>query len=170
MRAVLVEEEDGFAVGVDAGFGAGGLDFHEGDEAVDFGFGGDEFGEDAAEAEGFFAEGGAEPVVAGGGGVAFVEDQVDDFEDGGEAGGELGAAGNFEGDVGFGEGAFGADDALGDGGLGDEEGAGDLVGGEAAEQAEGEGDAGFGGEDGVAGDEDEAEEVVADGVVDCGES
>ena len=76
----------GSPVGVDAGFGAGGLDFHEGDEAMDFGFVGDEFGEDAAEAEGFFAEGGAEPVVAGGGGVALVEDEVDDFEDGGEAG------------------------------------------------------------------------------------
>jgi hypothetical protein len=59
-----------------------------------------------------------------------------------------------------GEGAFGADDALGDGGFGGEEGAGDLVGGE--------GCAGLGGEDGMAGDEDEAEEVVADGVVESG--
>ena len=83
------------------------------------------------------------PVVAGGGGVAFVEDEVDDFEDGGEAGGELGAARDFEGDVCFGEGAFGADDALGDGGFGEEEGAGDLVGGEAAEEAEGEGERGL---------------------------
>ena len=87
----------------------------------------DEFGEDAAEAEGVFAEGGTDPVVAGGGGVALVEDEVDDLEDGGEAGGELAAAGDFEGDVRFGEGAFGANDALGDGGLGDEEGAGDLA-------------------------------------------
>jgi hypothetical protein len=67
-----------------------------------------------------------------------------------------------------GEGAFGADDALGDGGFGGEEGAGDLVGGEAAEETEGEGCAGLGGEDGMAGDEDEAEEVVADGVVESG--
>ena len=107
-------------------------------------------------------------VVAGGGGVALVEDEVDDLEDGGEAGGELGAAGDLEGDVLVGEGAFGADDALGDGGFGGEEGAGDLVGGEAAEQTEGEGGAGLGGEDGMAGDEDEAEEVVADGVVESG--
>jgi hypothetical protein len=63
----------------------------------------------------------------------------------------------------FGEDAFGADDALGDGGFGGEEGAGDLGGGKAAEEAEGEGCAGLGGEDGVAGDEDEADEVVADG-------
>ena len=46
-----------------------------------------------------------------------------------------------------GEGAFGADDALGDGGFGGEEGAGDLVGGEAAEETEGEGCAGLGGQD-----------------------
>ena len=66
--AVLIEEEDGFAGGADAGSGAGGLDLHEGDEAVDFGFVGGEFGEDAAEAEGVFAEGGADarssPAVA----------------------------------------------------------------------------------------------------------
>src|ERR1700733_8981619 len=80
-----------------------------------------------------------------------------------------GAGGDFEGDAGCGEGAFGADDALGDGGFGEEEGAGDLVGGEAAEHAEGEGKLGFGREDGVARDEDEAEEVVADVVVDCGD-
>jgi hypothetical protein len=135
---------------------------------VDFGFLRGEFGEDAAEAEGIFAEGGADEVVAGGGGVALVEDEVDDLEDGGEAGGEVGAAGDFEGDVFFGEGAFGADDALGDGGLGGEEGAGDLGGGEASEETEGEGGAGVGGEDRVAGDEDEAEEVVADGVVEGG--
>jgi hypothetical protein len=67
-----------------------------------------------------------------------------------------------------GEGAFGADDALGDAGFGGEEGASDLVGGEAAEETEGEGGAGLGGEDGMAGDEDEPEEVVADGVVESG--
>jgi len=166
--AVLIEEQDGFAGGGDAGAGAGGLDLHEGDEAVDFGLGGGEFGEDAAEAEGVLAEGGAHEVVAGGGGVALVEDEVDDFEDGGEAGGELGAAGNLEGDLFVGEGAFGADDALGDGGFGSEEGAGDFGGGEAAEETESEGGAGLGGEDRMAGDEDEAKEVVADGVVEVG--
>jgi hypothetical protein len=164
----LIEEEDWFAGRADAGSGAGGLDLHEGDQAVDFGFLRGEFGEDAAEAEGVFAEGGADEVVAGGGAVAFVEDEVDDFEDRGEAGGEPGAARHFEGDVFFGEGAFGADDALSYGGFGGEEGAGDLSGGEAAEETEGEGGAGLGGEDGVTGDEDEAEEVVSDGIVEGG--
>jgi hypothetical protein len=168
VSSVLIEQEDWFAGRADAGSGARGLDLHEGDQAVDFGFLRGEFGEDAAEAEGVFAEGGADEVVSGGGGVALVEDEVDDFEDGGEAGGELGAARDFEGDVFFGEGAFGADDALSDGGFGGEEGAGDLSGGEAAEETEGEGGAGLGGEDGVTGDEDEAEEVVSDGVVEGG--
>jgi len=139
--SVLIEEEDWFAGRADAGSGAGGLDFHEGDQAVDFGFLRGEFGEDAAEAEGVFAEGGADEVVSSGGAVALVEDEVDDFEDGGEAGGELGAARDFEGNVFLGERAFGADDALSDGGFGGEEGAGDLSGGEAANETEGEGGA-----------------------------
>ena len=53
--SILIEEEDWFAGRADAGAGAGGLDLHEGDEAVDFGFLRCEFGEDAAEAEGVFA-------------------------------------------------------------------------------------------------------------------
>jgi hypothetical protein len=79
--SVLIEEEDWFAGRADAGSGAGSLDLHEGDQAVDFGFLRGKFGEDAAEAERVFAEGGAHEVVAGGGGVALVEDEVDDFED-----------------------------------------------------------------------------------------
>jgi len=165
---ILVEEKDRFAGGADAGVEPGGLNLHEGGEAVDFGFVGNEFGEDSSKAECVFAEGGASPIVTGSGGVAFVEDEVDDLKDGGEAGGELDAAREFEGDFGFAEGAFGTDDALGDSGLGEEIGAGDLVGSEAAEEAEGEGDPGFRRENGMAGDEDEAEEVVADGVVDGG--
>src|SRR5262249_5183076 len=111
-RAVLVEEEDGFTGGGDAGGEAGGPGSPEGDEAVDFGLGGGEFGEDAAEAEGVLAEGGSGPVVACGGGVALVEDEVDDLEDGGEAGVELVAVGELEGDFCFGEGSFGSNDTL----------------------------------------------------------
>jgi hypothetical protein len=78
LAAVLIEEQDWFAGGGDAGAGAGGLDLHEGDQAVDFGL----LGEDAAEAERVFAEGWAHEVVADGCGVAFVGNEVDDFEDG----------------------------------------------------------------------------------------
>lgn len=165
--AVLVEQEDGFAVGAGAGAGAGGLQFQEGDEAVDFGFGGGEFGDHAAESEGFGAQVGADPLLARRGRVALVEDQVDDFEDRGQAGCEVGGGGDFEAHVFAGEGFLRAADALGHGGFGDEEGAGDLGGGEAAEDAECESDALVRGEHGVAGGEDEAEHVVGD-VVDVG--
>ncbi len=91
-------------MGLTRGPRARGLDLHEGYEAVDFRFVGGKFGEDAAEAEGVFAETGTDEVVAGGGGVALVEDEVDDFEDRGEGpGSQLGASGDFEGDVFFGE-------------------------------------------------------------------
>jgi hypothetical protein len=72
VSSVLFEQEDGFPGGADAGSRARGLDLHEGYEAVDLGFVGGEFGEDAAEPEGVFAEGGTDEVVAGGGGVALV--------------------------------------------------------------------------------------------------
>ena len=132
---------------------------------MNFRFRGSEFGEDAAEAERVFAKGGAHQVVAGGCGVALVEDEVDDFEHGRETGGEFGAAGHLEGDVLVCQGTLGADDALGDGGFWNEEGAGDFFGGKAAEKAEGEGGAGFGGEDGMAGDENETEDVVVDSCI-----
>ena len=111
------------------------------------------------------AEGGAHPLVAGGCGVALVEDEVDDGEDGFEALAEVVAARRFEGDVGFGEGFLGAEDALAEGFFGDEEGPRDLGGGEAAGDAQGEGDAAFDGEHGMAGGEDEAEDVVVDDLV-----
>ena len=90
-RAILIEQQDRLAGWTDSSVSPGGLNLHQGDQTVDFGFLRREFGEDAAEAEGVFTEGGADQVVSGGGGVALVEDEVDDFEDGGEARGELGA-------------------------------------------------------------------------------
>ncbi len=129
---------------------------------------GSELGQDAAEAERIFAERGPHPVVAGGRRVAFVEDEVDDFEHRRQAGGELVAARDFEGDVLLGEGALGADDALGDGRLRDEECARDLLGGQTAEQAKRERHARFGGENRMTGGEDEAQQVVAHVIVERG--
>ena len=77
----------------------------------------------------------------------------------------LRAARHLEGDARLGERPLGPHDALGHGRLGDEEGPRDLVGGQAAEQAQGEGHARLGGQDGMAGREDEAQQVVADVVV-----
>ncbi len=88
--------------------------------------------------------------------------EIDDFEHGGEPRGAIEAGGDFEGNVRFGERALGAHDALRDGGLRSEKGAGDLRRGEAAEQAKGERDARLRREHGMAGDEDEAEQIVFD--------
>ena len=70
--------------------------------------------------------------------------------------------GHLEGDARLGEGPLGPDDALGDGRLGDEERARDLLGRQAAEQAQRERDARLGREHRMAGGEHEAQEVVAD--------
>ena len=76
--------------------------------------------------------------------------------------------GHLERDVRLGEGPLGPDDPLGDGRLRDEERARDLLGRQAAEQAERERDARLGREHRMAGREHEAQEVVADVVVERG--
>lgn len=60
---------------------------------------------------------------------------------------------------------LGTHDALGDRRLGGKEGARDLAGGEAADQAQRQRQAGVGRQDRMAGREDQAEEIVADVVV-----
>ena len=132
------------------------------------GLGGSQLGQDAAEAQRLLAELGPHPVVAGGGRIALVEDQVDHLQHRGEAFGKFGAAGHLEGDALVGQGALGAHDALGDRRLGHQEGARDLVGRQAADQAEREGHARLGGQHRMAGGEDQAQQVVADVVVEGG--
>ena len=165
-RSVLVEQEDRLSRRADARPGAGRLDLHQGDEAVDLRLVRNEAGQDAAQPERVLAKRGSHPVVAGGRRVALVEDEVDDLENRRQAGGELGAAGNFEGHVRLGEGPLGPHDPLRDGGLRDEECARDLLGRQASEQAERQGNARLGREHRVTGREDETQEVVADVVID----
>ena len=74
--------------------------------------------------------------------------------------------GSFEGNVGLGQGLLGAHDALRHGRFGDQEGARDLVGGETAEHAQGQGDPRLGGQHRVAGGEHQPQHVVADVLVD----
>ena len=144
------------------------LDLHQRDQAVDLRLLRSELGQDAAEAQRVLAQRRPHPVVAGGRRVAFVEDEVDDLEHRRQPGGELGPARDLEGDARLGEGPLGADDALRDGRLRDEERARDLLGGQAAEQAQRERDARLGREHRMAGREHEAQEVVADVVVERG--
>ena len=63
---------------------------------------------------------------------------------------------------------LGADDALGDGRLRGQERAGDLLGGQAAEQPQGEGDPGLRRQHRVAGGEDQPQQVVVDVVGSAG--
>jgi len=93
---------------------------------------------------------------------------VDDLQHRGQPVGELVPIGDLERDVRRGEGPFGPDDALGHGRLRDKEGACDLGGRQAPEQAQRQRDPGLGREDRVAGGDDEAEQVVFDPIVDRG--
>src|SRR6266850_7778206 len=124
-----------------------------------------QLGHDAAEAQRLLAQRGPHPVLARGRRVAFVENQIDDFEHRREARGEVLLARDFETDARLGERALRADDALGDGRLRNEKGARDLVGRETREQAQRERDARLGGEHRMAGDEHQAQQIVADVVV-----
>ena len=105
-------------------------------------------------------------VVAGGRDVALVEDEVDDLEHRREPVRELRAARHLERHAGVRERALGPHDALGDGRLRHEKRPGDLVGREAAEQPQRQSDAGFLREDGMARREHQAQQVVADVIVD----
>ena len=94
--------------------------------------------------------------------MAFIEKEVDDFQDAVEAGREFVSGGDFERDALVADALAGADEAFGNGGFGDEEGVRDLGGAESAEGFQGEGGLRLGGQAGVAADEHEAELVVGD--------
>jgi hypothetical protein len=165
-RAVLVHQQHGLAVEPEARVRARCLDLHERDQAVHLRLARHQLREDAAEAKRVGAELGPLPRVARGRRVPLVEDEVDDLEHRREALLERRAPGRLERDLGLGERPLGAHDPLRDRRLRDEERARDLVGREAAEQAQRQRDARLGREHGVARDEDEAQEVVAHVVVD----
>ena len=125
-----------------------------------------ELGQDASETERVVAQRRSHPVVARRRRVAFVEDEVDDLEDGRQSRRELGPARDFERDLLFGERPLGPDDSLRDRRFGHEERARDLVGREAAENAEGQRDARLARQNWMTAREDEAKQIVADVVVD----
>ena len=133
---------------------------------MDLGLRRNQLGQDAAEPERVLAELRSHPVVTAGRRVALVEDQVDDLEHRRQTGREIVSARQLEGDPGLGERALGADDPLGDGRLRDEERARDLLGGQPSEQAQREGNPRLDGENRMAGDEHQAQEIIADVVVD----
>ena len=161
-RAVLVEQQHRLAARARARAQARGLDLHQRHEPVDLGFARRQLGQHAPEPQRLLAQVLARPVVAGGGRVALVEDEVDDLEHGGEPRRQLLAARHLERHLRLGERALGPHDPLRDGALGDEEGACDLGRGQAAEQAQRQRDPGLGGEHRVTAGEDEPQQVVGD--------
>jgi len=124
-----------------------------------------ELGEDAAKPQRLVTKARPHPVLAGGCRIALVEDQIDDREHRGEARAELFPMRDFEGHAFFAQGPFGADDPLGDGRLRHQESPGDLVGGQPAEEPQGERNACLWRKDRMAGNEDEAQQVVAHRIV-----
>ena len=127
-----------------------------------------ELGQDAAEPQRLLAQRGPHPVVAGGRRVALVEDEVDDLEHRRQPAGAIVPARDLERHARLGQGPLGAHDALGDRRLRHQERARDLLGGQPAEQAQRERDARLGREHRMAGGEHEAQQVVADVVVERG--
>ncbi len=166
--AILVGKQDRLAVPPRAGAQPRGLDLHQRDETVHLRLGRCQTGEDAAEAQRFLAQLRPHPVVAGRRRIAFVEDQVDDLQHRGEARRQFLAARRLEADIGLGQRALGAHDALGHGRLADQEGARDFIGSEPAKQAQRERHPSFRRQHGMAGGEDQTQQVVADVVVERG--
>ena len=101
-------------------------------------------------------------VRAGGGGVALVEDQVDDREHGRQPLGQGGVARQLERDPGVANLALGAHQALGHRGVGHEEGPRDLGPGQPAYGLEGQRHPGLGRQRRMTAGEQQAEPLVAD--------
>ena len=166
--AILIEQQDRLARRARSRGGTRRLYFHQRDKGVNFRLFGSEFSQDAAETKSIFAKGGPHPVVASSGRVALVENQIDDLEHRRKAGGQFGSARDLERNVLLGECSLGANDALSDGRLGCEKSARDFVGGESAEQSKRESHTRLGGEYRMTGYEDEAQEVVANIIIERG--
>ena len=137
-------------------------------EAVNLRFVGHQPGEDAPEAQRVLAERRTHPVLTRRRRVALVENQVNHFEHGGQPDAELVAARDLERDSLLGERLLGSDDPLRHRRLGDEKGARDLLGRQSAEQPQRERDPRLGGQHRMAGGEDQAQQVVADVIVQSG--
>ena len=132
---------------------------------MDFGFGGREFGDDSAEAECLVAEPRPQPVITCGRRVAFVEDEIDDAENGSESLIALVASRHFEWYPRFTERLFCSNDSLLNRGGRHEKRASNFLGRQSAKQSQCQCNARFGTQYRVTRRKDQSEQIVADIVV-----
>ena len=126
-RAVLLEHQNRLARGIGARRRARGVQLHQRQQTVGFGLVRRDRSQHAAHAKRFMAELRTQPMLAARRGIAFVEDEIDDFEHGGEPFRQLFAARRLVGQPRFGKRPLGAHDALGDGRIRHQEGPRDLL-------------------------------------------
>ena len=161
-RAVLRLQQDRLAVLVEPGADPGTLDLQQRLQSEHLGLVGSERGQHAREPHRLARQVGAHPVLPRGGRVALVEDQVDDGHDVVESPGPLGPRGQLELGVSRGQCLLGSRDALAHGGFGGQEPTGDLGRGESSDQSQRQCGPGLGSQGGMAGQEDEPQDVVLD--------
>ena len=133
-RAVLVLEQDQVAGRRHARLAAGVLEEHQGEQPERLRLVGHQLGQDPGQADRLDRQLAADERLAGRGGVALVEDEVEDPQHGIEPLGQEVVGRDAIRDPRLADLALGPDEALGQGRLGDEEGAGDLGCREAAER------------------------------------
>ena len=165
-RAVLFGQRHECAVRPDARRKARCLDLHQGEQAEHFrDRSRHQPRQNAAQPLRLQAQARPDEIVARRGGVAFVEDEIDDLQHRGQPRRPFGAARHLEAQSGFRDRLLRAHDALGDRRLARQERARDLVRRQAADDAQRERGAGVGRKNGMAGREDEAQQLVAKIVV-----
>ncbi len=160
--AILFEQQDRLTRWADARPHPRRLDFHERHEAMDLALAGHQRGEHASEAQRVLGELGAQHVVAHRGRIAFVEDEVDGLEDRRETPPALRARRDLKRNARLRKRPLRAHDALRDRRFRREKRAGDLRGGEAAEQLERQRDVRLLRHDRMARHEHEAQQIVVD--------
>lgn len=164
VAAVLVLQQDRFAVGPGARGEAGGGQLEQGEQAGHLRFRGQQRGQGTGQPDRLVGEVGAQQPVAAGSRRALGEEHVEHAQHPAEALAALLRRGYREGDAGGGDGLLGPGDPGLEGGYRHQEGAGDLLAGQSGDHPQGQRRAGLGRQHGVAGDEHQCEDVVLDQV------
>ena len=159
-RPILIGQQHHRSVGCDARSPPGVGEQQQRQESQHFALVGHQVGEQPGQPDGFEAEVLAHQRLSCGRGMALVEHQVDDGQDGSQTIGKLGLAGDSIRKAGRLDLLLGPHDALRDGGFRHQEGSGDLRGLQASEQPQGQCNLGSLSQSRVATGEDQPEPVV----------